>query len=487
MSWFSRSQSSQSATTGGFFALGGSFFLNILSLIRGVLIARLLVPAEVGRFALVAAVLAGLETVTYPGLHDAVVQGPAPNERRLSVAWTVLVCRGVVLGAALFASAELVAGAFNRPDVAELLRWMSLLPLILSTVSMSLPLRRRNMDVRSVTLNSVWEAATNTVVSLVAAALLQSATALVIGALVGAAFKVLASYRLGTFRPRVSFALAEIRELLNFSRWRFMWGAVWYLSTQLDDLVIGRALGMRSLGYYKIAYRIGYFPSTASTAALAQVAFPAIALKFREGDRAVETYSRYVLLVASFAIPMGLYLAAMAEPLVLLLVGPAWLATVTPIAIIGIAAGIRSLTATGSALFLAAGRPGLDTAMETARALALGVGLLLIMRFELVGAALAVLISNLAAVPVWLGGCRSIGGEASHLLPILKRLPLAAIPAIVATPLAAGLAPALGLIVSAPLGFGLYVLITKRYDHELWQEWARVARSLRQTKPFNRS
>lgn len=464
------------------FALGGGVLSNVLSLARGVLIARLLIPSEVGRFALVAAVLGGLETMTYPGLYDAVVQAAAPTRRMLSVAWTMLVCRGLLLATILFASSNVIAEVFSAPDVAPLLRWMALVPLILATTSMSLALRRRQMDIKSVTTNTLFGALINTLVSLGAAAALHSASALVLGAIAGAVVQVLASYSLGAFRPRISFALREIADLLSFSRWRFVWGVGWYLSTQLDDLVVGRVLGMQALGFYRVGYRIAYFPSSASTGALAQVAFPSMAMKFRQDhESAALAYGRYVSLVASFAFPVGFYFAAVSDSLVLILLGETWRAASVPVAIISIAAAIRAVTGTGSALFLAIGQPALSSALEVVRALALALGLSLIFPFGLVGAAGAALISSLATIPVWMRGCRAALVKPSRLMPILKRVPLALVPAVAGGSLEVAWESPSSIFISAPIGFGCYLLLVKRWNQQLWDEWMDVLRKLRNT------
>ena len=104
---------------------------------------------------------------------------------------------------------------------------------------------------------------------------------------------------------------------MRFSKWRVGSNLLYYVSTRADDLLVGRYLGRRSLGNYRIAYRLANVPTTEIVSVLESVAFPALAVRARESPAsAIATYPRYLALTCGLAGPMAAVFAALAQPLV---------------------------------------------------------------------------------------------------------------------------------------------------------------------------
>src|SRR3712207_4907046 len=102
--------------------VAGNLFLRGVDFARYIVIARLLAPGELGKFFLVAAILAAAEVTTQPGLEDALIQRRDRSERTWRASWTFLVLRGAVLSGIVVAIAGVLTSALDNPDVAPLLR-----------------------------------------------------------------------------------------------------------------------------------------------------------------------------------------------------------------------------------------------------------------------------------------------------------------------------------------------------------------------------
>jgi O-antigen/teichoic acid export membrane protein/SAM-dependent methyltransferase len=419
----------RSAVRSTLYGVGGSLGIKALQFLRAVVIARLLVPAEVGRFALVVVALGAVESTTQPGLEGAIVQARSLGPRALPSVWTVRVLRGLALFGLVFALAPAIAGALRAPDVVPLLRWVAAASLLRSFYGLGPLLRVRRVDLApSIRLQVAGEAA-ETVVAVAAVAALRSASGLVVARLVAVACEVAGSYLVPGFRPGLALAWRDLRPLVRTGRWFFLSGLLTYLSTSADDLLVGRLAGTRPLGLYRVAYRIAYLPTTETSLVAGRAAFPAFARSHEASpERARAAFRRYVALAAGLAAPAAAVIAATAPDLVRVVLGPAWTEAAGPLAIMAAAGFLHAVVGTGGAFFAGAGRPQLDTAIQTVRTVVLlGTLPALLAAHGVTGAAVASLASVAAAVPVWAHGVSRLGLDLlGTARAVATRLPAAA-------------------------------------------------------------
>lgn len=167
------------------------------------------------------------------------------------------------------------------------------------------------------------------------------------------------------------------------------------MSYNVDSILIGVMLGPGPVGLYAAAYK----PITAVLTAPVtyfQGLFPAFARSFKE-DRA--QFSGMVLrslrFTMMFAIPVGVGGTLLAAPLIDLLFGPSYAAAVPVLRLLSWSAVLVTLRGNFRHTLNAAGKQHLDLACAgAAAALNVGLNLLLIPRYGIVGAAAATVLSE---------------------------------------------------------------------------------------------
>ena len=424
-------------------SFAGNLATKGLGLARTVVAAHMLGPSEFGKFALVAAALGILDVATMPGLYDAIVRRDA-DQNALRSAWTTMVVRGAILSVAIFVMAPTLASLLGDKDAASLLRWMALIPLLRSSLSLAPILAWRRVDSRPWT---VVQVVTQAVESLVVVGYLMwepNALGLAIGAAAGQVGGLLASFAVAGFSPRLRFRLREARHLFAFAGWRFGSNLLTYTSTRVDDILVGRFAGLTALGNYRLAYRLANLPATELTSPLSDVAFAYLSREYRRSvEDARASFLRYLRIVSGIALPASAFLAIFASWLIDDFFGTPWRAAVVPIQIMTVAGFVRAMLATGGSFFIAADRPHLDTVMQSLRAVSLLVALAFLLRYDAAGAAVASLVSILVVLPIWIAGLRSMGVEARSVTwAVAASVPHTAVVAAVAAlaaPLLAGL------------------------------------------------
>lgn len=409
--------------------LGVTAGLRVALIVRTVVVARLLLPEEFGKYALVVALVGLLETTTNSGFYEAIIKGDKTESESLKAAWTVVVIRGTVVTAILFVLANWVGAWFAEPDLSLLLRVIAVTPMIRSAASLGPVLAQRRVDYRWTARVTIAAQVIDLLVSILLVWILGSALGLALGAVAGALTGLATSYLSPGFAPGLIWRWVAVRPLLSFARWRWLSQIAWYAAAQGDDLIVGRVLGMPSLGVYRIAYTVGNLPTTETATALVQVTFPALA-RAESISRAnvLRMYERYLTLTVGVAGLLATTILVLADPLVRTLLGEAWTAAIVPLGIISMGGLYRALAATGGALFLGIGKPAWDATMQSVRAVVLLLGLALLLRHGVVGAAAASALSAVAMLPIWAKGLASSGIPIISTLRIVgRRVPVLAV------------------------------------------------------------
>ena len=168
------------------FMFGSRGAIQVLSVAKGVAVARLLGPTDLGSFFLVSGVVGALEIASHPGLA-----GRADRLRRRAPA---AVAGGVDLPRRAWRGDQPAPGARRRrsiaawlhaPDIVPLLRVVALVPFIRGFTSLALDWRARRVDLRPTATTELVANVVELTAGIVLAALTHSAWGLVVAMLIG--------------------------------------------------------------------------------------------------------------------------------------------------------------------------------------------------------------------------------------------------------------------------------------------------------------
>ncbi len=466
--------SAASVVRSGLYTVGGSIGVKVAQFVRAIVVARLLVPGEVGRFGLVVVAISALETATQPGLEHAMVQAGGIGPNRVRTVWTIRVIRGIALFALMFAVAPSVASLLRAPDTAGLIRIVAAANLLRPFGSLAPMLRLRDVDLAPMMRLQVAGEVAETIVAVVAVAITRSAWGLAMGRVAAMATETIGSYLVPGFKPGFGISRRELLELARIARWYFLSGFLIWLSTAGDDLLVGRIGGTRSLGFYRVSWRIANVPTAETSQLVGLVAFPALARTHeRSPAKAIVAFRRYLLVATGIAAPIALFIAVSSRDIVLGLLGAQWADASTPMAVMAFAGLLHAVTGTGGPFFRGVGRPHLDTAMQVVRAaVLLGTVPPLLHAYGVTGAGIAAVASAAATIPLWATGLvRTGAGLASSVGVVAARLPAAILAAGVAWIAGRAIdAPMASLLASAIAGVATWAAAAWLLDRELVTE-----------------
>jgi O-antigen/teichoic acid export membrane protein len=353
--------------------------VNVLATLSTFVLAWYLAPADFGLVALATTMLLIVDTVTQLSLSEALIRHRAPDESHFNAAWTLNATRGLLLSALFAACAYPASVLFEEPRL-----YGVMLVLGLSILMGGLTNPRRIMFQRDLIfwqefVLTVSQKFTGFVAAVAIAVIYQSYWALVIGTLVSQATNVIVSYLVLPFRPRITFR--HMREFFSFSAWLTAGQIVNTLNWRFDYLLVGKMLGAPALGYYSVGSNLAMIPTREATLPLTQTIFPGFSNIRHDPARLAAGYQRAQALVAAIALPAGIGVATIADPLVRLALGEKWLPVVFVIQALASVYALQTLGSLVQPLGMAKGQTRLlfirDTQMLLVRVPVIIAGLVL--------------------------------------------------------------------------------------------------------------
>lgn len=372
-------------------SLAGKQVASVLSLL---VLARLLEPEAFGLVALAWTVLAFAEQIQDSGVGSALIYRRDEIERAAASALFWAPLASLILYAATFLLAPLLADLLHTPGLVSVLRVLGLVLLLRGLMVVPAAILARDLDFRARAKADVGSALVQVVVSVSLAFAGFGVWSLVLGALAAAAAQDAILWMIVPWRPSPAAASRGVLiEMMRYGRFVSAGSILNVLDRTIDNIAVARLLGTAPLGYYTIAFRLATFPTTVIGYTVSRVMFPVYSML--QGDRQAvrRAYLQTLQRIAIVALPVSVGVAVAAKPIVLALLGEKWLVVVTPLRILAFYGLLRTFIAPAGEVFKGIGKPHLGLLVSvTHLALAVPILYVLTRSFGLDGAALGMLI-----------------------------------------------------------------------------------------------
>lgn len=326
---------------------------NILGFVATVVLARILTPNDFGLVALGTSMLAIVTAVTDLSLGSALVQHKNPTPTHLHTVWTLGLGRALAVALLFAAAAYPAAALYKDPRLIPVMQVLALSVLISGFNNPRLVMLTKGLAFRQQFILDVSIKISALIVSLGIAVLYESYWALILGVVGGQLIGVVISYVLFPFLPRIS--VRHGRELWSFSMWLTLGQIMNTINWRMDHLLIGGFLGRPALGYYTVGDNLAVIPTREATAPIGQTLFPAFSQLTGDRVRLRVAYQSAQALVTAIALPLGVGVAVLADPMVRLLMGEKWLPAVIVIQILASVFALQTLGSPNQPLAMATG------------------------------------------------------------------------------------------------------------------------------------
>ena len=290
-----------------------------------IVLARLLSPEAFGVLAVMLVVTSIADAIAQSGLGMALIQKTDASDDSFANAWWLSLGMALVLYVAIFFAAPGIACFYNSPDLAEYLRVLGLIVFFNSVNSIQRAFFQRSLDFRSIFRATTIAAFVSGAIGIALAFLGFGIWSLVAQALAQSAAVSFVMWFQINWRPRLLFNGGEARELLGYG-WKICVTSILnVIYSGVSELVIGRTCSTSDLGLYSQGRKYPVAAIGVVSNSIANVLFPTLS-SVKSDMRVMRIEIKRFLSLGSFVVaPISLLFAALAEPLVAILLTEKWL------------------------------------------------------------------------------------------------------------------------------------------------------------------
>jgi O-antigen/teichoic acid export membrane protein len=388
-----------------------------------VVLARLLDPEAIGlaMLAMVAPIILGVPVTK--GLSEAIVQRPKIDAEHLDSVFWLLAGVGISLSLVVWVSASLISAAFGQPLIEELTRYTSLVIAVQGVATVPIAILKRHLDFRVLAIRTFSGTTVGGAVGIGMAVAGYGVWSLVLMQLAKACVETIVLLVAGEWKPRLYFSYARCRELFGFAG-PIVGFSLWsYINDEMPKVILGGLLGPHAVGIYGLARRPLEFLTNVFLTPLAGIAMPAVARLQNEPAKIDRFFDSSIRVSALVGFPAFMGLAAVAPDAIPLVFGDHWTAGVLPVQILMFLGLVRTVDSICAGAVLALGQSGLILKLNIAYTL-LGVVLMTVAaHFGISAMMAAIVVCNLALVPVLLRYTHLLVGiDATKPLEVLPRV-----------------------------------------------------------------
>ena len=367
---------------------------SLLTLPTSIILARLLSPSEFGVAAIAYFFLHLSGRLTQLGFNASLIRMKEVRGEHTSTVFVTNLVLALLAWAGLIALAPWLA-AFVRSEQAGQIIPVAGLTFVLSAFGV-VPgtLLSRQMRYREHATSEWVGTATNSVVAILLAWAGYSFWSIVYGHLANDFARAAAKLYFARWQPRLSFSSTAFRELLSFGAGMYVKNLLEYTASNIDNLIIGRLLGMSSLGLYDKAYGLMARVVARLNLAGPAASFRIFSLIHEDHERLRRGYRKVVLAVTLLGYPAFTILIMAAPELILALFGSRWAGSVLPFQILCGSGMLRLLNTYASTATQAKGRIWSEVWRQFLSTALLAASVAAFSRWGVAGAATGVLLAT---------------------------------------------------------------------------------------------
>jgi O-antigen/teichoic acid export membrane protein len=307
-------------------------------------------PADLGVATIAGALLPVLERFAGLGMAAAMVRQGDGDRRALStMLWLTVASSWVVLGGVI-ALGPRIADAFGEPIIGGLLCGYGVKLVLQNAHVVPEALLRRELRFDALTRVRIAASFADAIAKLVVAYLGGHGHpelriwCFVIGPLAGGVVTSIGIQLYRPWRPALAFDRAAAAGALRYGVQVSGGELLYFIYTNADYLVIGRAWGDAAVGAYRLAYELVLDVVRLISLVTAEVAFPAFARLLTDRARAGELLIRFTRQNAIALVPVVVFLGVSADDLLAVLYPPLAPAAATAARILCVVGGLRMIS-----------------------------------------------------------------------------------------------------------------------------------------------
>ncbi|RQE02077.1 lipopolysaccharide biosynthesis protein [Prevotella intermedia] len=296
-----------------------------ISFVVGIVLARLLQPSEYGLLGMVTVFTAIATVFTDSGFGQAMVRKTDLTEEDKLTAFWFSCGMGILVYFALFISAPWVSVFYKEPQLTDILRITSIPILFSGLLTIPNMIFTREINFKVTTKISFSRAILSGMVGIYMAIMGYGVWALIVQGLVSYAIGVIMFNYYCRWKIKFIFKKNSFHYLWGFGSKMLASNLINTAYSNLYQIIIGKFYSSTDLGQYQRGQSYSGLFSNTLTQVVQRVSFPTLSKMQDDTERLKYGYRKIIKMSMLVSCLGSMALAAMAKPLIAILIGEKWL------------------------------------------------------------------------------------------------------------------------------------------------------------------
>ena len=314
------------------YGVGWSFIDNIsssgIAFLIGLVLARLLTPEEYGVMAMIAIFIAISNSIIDSGFSNALIRKIRIERVDYNTVFYFNLTVSILIYVILYLVAPAISVFFKEPVLLEVIRVIGWVLIINALAIIPRTQFVRNVDFKTQTKVSLVSSISSGVIGIGMALGGMGVWSLVGQQLSRQFLNTLFLWIYSKWHPVWEFSMKSFKELFGFGSKLLLSGLLDTIYKNIYYIVIGRFYTSAQLGQYTRAEQFNMIFSSNLTSVVQRVSYPVLSSIQEEPERLREAYRKVIKITMLITFACMLGLAAVAKPLILILIGEKWLPAV---------------------------------------------------------------------------------------------------------------------------------------------------------------
>lgn len=340
------------------------FTMQPIQLVYGMVLARLITPAEMGIVGLTTIFFAIASTLANAGFGSALVRKIDRTEADCSTMFWFNIMATFVVSSILFLLAPWFTRFYNQPELLWLTRVSALNMLLGSTASVHWTLYQCRRDFKTPAIVSTTVSLAGMPVCLGLAWLGWGVWALMWQGVFTSLLSLTIIWKISPWKPKFIFSKKSFMELFGFGSKMAASGVLHTIYTNARTFIIGKFYTPAQLGFYSKGANMAHLAPDMICGILGGVIYPVLCTVQDDNARLTAAYRKYMRITTLGVAWCTVVLIAMAYPLVELMYGSTWLPCVPYMQIIAAGWAANHMSTINLNLLMVKGRSDLFLRLE---------------------------------------------------------------------------------------------------------------------------
>jgi len=285
----------------------------------------MLFPADFGLIGMTVIITALAQALVDSGFSQALIRKQNCNEIDYNTVFFTNIVIGIFLYLFIFLISPIIASFFHRPELIEIIRVISIVIPVNSFGLIQRTLLTKDLNFKSqsyVTLIGVSIAFTSALLLAYAG---YGVWSLVFRGIIQQLVIALLLWKFSTWRPSLIFSFKSVKNLFRFGSKLMIIASISVVFRNILNVLIGKIYNAYTLGLYSNADQMSGLPSGTITTMYNKVAYPVLVTMQNDNNQLKTTLKKINQPLILFSFTLMLFMIAIADSIIPLLLGNKWI------------------------------------------------------------------------------------------------------------------------------------------------------------------